>query len=240
MRFVSSIARYLRRNRLSKRLSRSKPCDEDSNDLINQTSETVSFAQGDSDSIDSASSTIVRHSIDEPAQSTETNTDENKLQSMGNISIHTLFDERLSSNLGSDKAAQALSRPEYPVIRLDTTPEPPDQPSKFLQEPMSLNEEASGRTKGAASGRLFETKRQKASMLRKGPKSNQRRSMASIFKTTFDTSSSNKLGSYTIAEEESSVDGEKPDNKQREERKVGRRWSGFGGWEADAVGRLWW
>jgi hypothetical protein len=240
MRFVSSIARYLRINRLSKRQSRSKPCDEDSNDLINQTSETVSFAQRDTDSIDSASSTIARHSIDEPAQSTETKTDENKLQSMGNISIHTLFDERVSSNFGSDKAVQALSRPEYPVIRLDTTPEPPDHPTKSLQEPMPLNEEGSGRNTRAASGRSFERKRQKASMLRKRPKSNQRRSMASIFKTTWHTSSSSKLGSYSIAEEESSVDGEKPDNKQREEREVGRRWSGFGVWEAEAVGRLWW
>ncbi|KAJ5831885.1 hypothetical protein N7474_000196 [Penicillium riverlandense] len=141
MRFISSITRYLRSKRSSKRLSRSKPCDEDSNDLIIQTSETVSFAQGDTDSIDSASSTIVRHSIDEPAQSTETRTDENKLQSMGNISIHTLFDERVSSNLGSDKAVQALSRPEYPVIKLDTTPEPPDQPPKSLEEPMPLDEE---------------------------------------------------------------------------------------------------
>lgn len=242
MRFISSIARCFRSNRFSKRLSRSKPRDEDSNDLINQTLETVSFAQGDTDSIDSASSTIVRHSIDEPAQSTETKTDQNKLQSMGNISIHTLFDERLSSNFGSDKAVQALSTPEYPVIRLDTTPEPPDHPTKSLQEPMEPFEvEGSGRQTRAASGRSFENQKQKVSMLRKGPKSNQRRSMASMIKTPFHTSSSpKKLGSYSIAEEESWVDDERPDKKQPEERGVRRRWSAFGVWESEAAGRLWW
>ncbi|KAJ5620946.1 hypothetical protein N7510_004930 [Penicillium lagena] len=242
MRFISSIVRRLRSNRFSRRLSRSKPCEEDSNDLINQTSETVSFAQGDTDSIDSASSTIVRHSIDEPAQSTETKTDENKLQSMGSISIQTLFDERLSSNFGSDKVVQALSMPEYPVIRLDATPEPPDHPTKSLQEPMEpLQEEGSGRKARAASELSLEQKRQKASTLRKGPKSHQRRSMASAIKTALHSSSSpSKLGSYTIAEGESWVDDENPDKRQREERQVGRRWSGFGVWEAEAVGRLWW
>ena len=240
MRFISSMSRCLRKNRFPKRQSRSKPSDEDSNDLINPTSETVSFAQGDRDSVNSSTNTIVRHSIDEPAQSTERTSSDNKLQSMANLSIQTLFDERLSSNPGSDKAVQALSMPEYPVLRLDTTAEPPDRPMKCLQKPLEPVGDQ-GQKATSASALFFETKRQKPSTFRKRPNSKQRMSMASRIKAALHTASSpKKLDSYSVAEGESWTDDEKPDRKDHKEREVRKRWTNFGFWDAEAVGRPWW
>ncbi|CAI7577514.1 unnamed protein product [Penicillium crustosum] len=132
MGFISTLSRCMRKNRLSKRLSSTSTelHDEDSNDLIKTTSGTVSTRA----SMDSTS-TMVHHSFHEPVLPCESPANQN-----GNM--QTLLDANTTPSQPTDRATRALSRPAYPILKLDCR-SPVEAPRRVLQAPVEITNKAS-------------------------------------------------------------------------------------------------
>ncbi|CAI7626747.1 unnamed protein product [Penicillium glandicola] len=137
MGFISTLARRMRINHVSKRLSTtSTKLDEDSNDLIKTTSETASLNRASMDS----TSTMVQHSFHEPVLPDESPANRQMRPDTGNM--RTLFDGNTMSR-PTDRATKALSRPVYPILKLDCR-SPVDAPRRVLLQPLELGNEAKG------------------------------------------------------------------------------------------------
>ncbi|KXG50102.1 uncharacterized protein PGRI_060690 [Penicillium griseofulvum] len=162
MGIISNLARRMRNNRLSKRLSTTstKLHDEDSNDLIKPTSETASLRA----SMDSTS-TMVHHSLHEPVQPSESPANRMQLRpDTGNMP--TLFDENTSSSL--DRPGKTLSRPPYPILKLDCR-SPVEAPRRVLKGPLE-GDEVKGEELGCSSEKGI------------SPENGKRRSMSALLK----------------------------------------------------------
>ncbi|KGO65293.1 hypothetical protein PITC_015610 [Penicillium italicum] len=136
MGFISTLSRCMRKNRLSRRLSTTstKLHDEDSNDLIKTTSETASIRA----SMDSTS-TIVHHSFHEPVLPCESPANRMQIRpENGNMRI--LFDANTTSTQPTDRATRALTRPAYPILKLDCR-SPVEAPRRVLQAPVEIGRE---------------------------------------------------------------------------------------------------
>lgn len=239
MGLISSMTRYIREKRLSKRLSLSKPSDEDSNDLINTTSETVAFAQAHS--IESTT-TIVHHSIPEP----ESPSDHKRPRP--DLHTHTLFHEDHAHYASSgERVMQALSKAEYPVLKLDITSTAADNgPKKSLQAPLETGDRGKA---DSGTGNLLDSSRTSEKVGQNKIRSRNRRSIPGIWrmKTSLSLrllrspSSPQRLDAQCLAdeaEEECLVD-----ERENEMQIQSHRWRsgnrGFGLWTGDAMGRVW-
>ncbi|OQD65964.1 hypothetical protein PENPOL_c005G04522 [Penicillium polonicum] len=133
MGFISTLSRCMRKNRLSKRLSTTttKPHDEDSNDLIKTTSGTASTRA----SMDSTS-TMVHHSFHEPVLPCESPANRMQIRP-DNGNMRTLFDANTTPSQPTDRATRALTRPAYPILKLDCR-SPVDAPRRVLQAPVEI------------------------------------------------------------------------------------------------------
>ncbi|KAF4763324.1 hypothetical protein N7455_010549 [Penicillium solitum] len=138
MGFISTLSRCMRKNRLSKRLSTTstKLHDEDSNDLIKTTSGTASTRA----SMDSTS-TMVHHSFHEPVLPCESPADRMQIKP-DNGNMRTLFDANTTPSQPTDRATRALSRPAYPILKLDCR-SPVEAPRRVLQAPVEITNKAS-------------------------------------------------------------------------------------------------
>ncbi|KAF3395701.1 hypothetical protein F1880_006698 [Penicillium rolfsii] len=258
MGFITSVARCVRENRLSRRLSNAKPqrLDDDSNDLIKTISQTASVAPAES--IASAS-TIAQHSSQEPVVPIESST-HTKQPAPWDLNIRTLFDEVDSLDPATSLAIRALSMPEYPVLRMDTIQSPFDTPTKKLDDAVDPGEngvENHGRgdkaehlkkprksreekrtkdTQTEESGRASRIKRSMTGLLK-------RRSLKvpqkpTSLKTLRNPNSPKWIDSSSIAEEK--VVGEEDDLKwleANELRRFDKRSSGF--WTGEGIERPW-
>ncbi|CDM35881.1 hypothetical protein DTO013E5_5394 [Penicillium roqueforti] len=256
MGFKSTLARCMRKDRLSKRLSATstKVHDEDSNDLIKTTSETVSTRASMESTL-----TMVHHSFHEPVLPGESPANRMQIRTdSGNM--RTLFDEDTTSNQPTDRATKALSRPAYPILKLDCR-SPVDAPRRVLQEPWEMSTDGNrsktpviaGYPGKGASGFSSKTtaqeglsptekvvaekkdKRSMAALLKRHCGLNIPRSSISI-KASRDLQSPKWLDSAGVTEEEALVD--KQDGKWVEvdlhdERRRNSVWGGV------ALGRLW-
>ncbi|KAJ5907079.1 uncharacterized protein N7473_003995 [Penicillium subrubescens] len=255
MGFITSVARCVRENRLSLRLSNAKPqrLDDDSNDLIKTISHTASVAPAES--IASAS-TMVQHSSQEPVIPTESPA-HMKQPAPWDLDIRTMFDEVDSLDPATSRAIRALSMPEYPVLRMDTIQSPFDTPTKKLDDAIDPGEkdvQNGGKTeKSKKSRKSREEKRSRDTQTEEsGRASRIKRSMTGLLKRrslkvpqtptslkTLRNSNSPKLiDSSSIVEED--VVGEKDDLKWLEAnglRRFDKRSSGF--WTGEGMGRLW-
>lgn len=153
MGFISSISRCMRDNKLSRRLSTSKQksnrLDDDSNDLIKTPSNTLSLGRVESVS---SSNTMVRDSEHEPVLPTESPANRKRLGS-ADLNLQTMFDNGHVLDRYNSRAAKALSTPEYPVYKLDTTRSPRKQPVKKLQAPLETRNETR-RKRGTWDGKV--------------------------------------------------------------------------------------
>lgn len=140
---MSSLSRCVRDNKLSRSLSTStrKPrrLDDDSNDLIKTTSNTLSLAPAESISSETAT---VRNDHDpvfppEPPH--------RKRLGPADLNIQSMLDNGHTLDVYNSRAARALSMPEYPVYKLDTT-RASREPTKKLQAPMETSEKGGGKT----------------------------------------------------------------------------------------------
>ncbi|KAJ5536149.1 hypothetical protein N7513_009335 [Penicillium frequentans] len=132
MGFISSISQSIRNNKLSRKLSTSKPNRpryEDSKDLIKIPSNAASLTRADS-----IASTI-RHSNQDPVMPTESPTHRRRL-TPADLNLQTLFDNAEALDPATRRTVRALSMPEYPVLKLETVQSPFDTPPKKLQDPI--------------------------------------------------------------------------------------------------------
>ncbi|CAI7586904.1 unnamed protein product [Penicillium discolor] len=138
MGFISTLSRCMRKNRLSKRLSTTstKLHDEDSNDLIKTTSGTASTRA----SMDSTS-TMVHNSFHEPVLPCESPANRMQIKP-DNGNMRTLFDANTTPFQPRDRATRALSRPAYPILKLDCR-SPVEAPRRVLQAPVEITNKAS-------------------------------------------------------------------------------------------------
>ncbi|KAJ5381862.1 uncharacterized protein N7496_004290 [Penicillium cataractarum] len=258
MGFITSVARCVRENKLSRRLSNAKPqrLDDDSNDLINTTSHTPSAARPES--IASAS-TMVQHSSQEPVVPTESPAHMKQLDHW-DLNIRTLFDEVDSLDPETSRAIRALSMPEYPVLRMDTIQSPLDTPTKKLDDAIdpgdkencyrrgggkegksrksrkSQDEKSRADTQSQDSGKGFKLKRSVTELLRRRSLKNPR--TPTSLKTLRNPNSPKWLDSSSIVEEDD-VD-EKDEMKWMEAnglRRFDKKSNGF--WTGEGGGRLW-
>ena len=142
MGLISSLSRCVRDNKLSRSLSTSrKPrrLDDDSNDLIKTTSNTLSLAPAESISSETAT---VRNDNDPvfPPESPH-----RKRLGPADLNLQSMLDNGHTLDVYNSRAARALSVPEYPVYKLDTT-RAPREPTKRLQAPMEASEKGGGKT----------------------------------------------------------------------------------------------
>ncbi|KAJ5688923.1 hypothetical protein N7462_003315 [Penicillium macrosclerotiorum] len=185
MGFIASVARCVRDNRLSRRLSNAKPqrLDDDVNDLIKTTSQSASLAPAESIA---SVSTAVHHSSQEPVVPTESPAHQKQLNPF-ELNIHTLFDEVDTLDPATSRAIRALSMPEYPVLKLDTIQSPFDTPAKTLGDPIDTGDDMKRKKSiGSQPKKSREGKRQKIEqdLPTENTKSMSRirRSMASLLK----------------------------------------------------------
>ncbi|KAJ5461882.1 uncharacterized protein N7458_003434 [Penicillium daleae] len=255
MGFIASMVRYVRENRLSRRLSNAQPqrLDDDSNDLIKTTSHTASFAPPES--IASAS-TMVQHSSQEPVVPTESPA-HMKQPAPWDLNICTLFDEMDSLDPTTSRAIRALSMPEYPVLKMDTIQSPFDTPTKKLDQAIDTGEnEVCHRSSGEKARKCRKNRGEKSrgdtQAQDSGKRSRIRKSMTGLLKrrslkmpqtpislkTLRNPNSPKWIDSSSIAEEDV-VDG-KDDMKwleANELRRFDNRSTGF--WTGEGRGRLW-
>ncbi|KAJ5317706.1 hypothetical protein N7508_002214 [Penicillium antarcticum] len=139
MGLISTLSRHMRNKRLSRRLSSqsSKLQDDDSNDLIKPYSETASLR---AESV-ASTSTMVHHSLHEPVLPSESpanrmtiRTDNLNMRTLFDTSSHTTPISPTSISPMDNRPVRALSRPEYPVLKLDMC-QAPFEPRK-LAEPL--------------------------------------------------------------------------------------------------------
>lgn len=141
MGFISSISQSIRNNKLSRKLSISKPNRpryEDSKDLIKIPSNTASLTRADS-----IASTI-RHSNQDPIMPTESPTHRKRL-TPADLNLQTLFDNAEALDPATRRTVRALSMPEYPVLKMETVQSPFDTPPKKLQDPIDTDGKWSGK-----------------------------------------------------------------------------------------------
>ncbi|KAK4868150.1 hypothetical protein LT330_007348 [Penicillium expansum] len=136
MGFISTLSRCMRKNRLSRRLSTtsSKLHDEDSNDLIKTASET-----GSTRASMESTSTMVHHSFHDPVLPCESPANRMQMRP-DNGNLRTLFDANIPSNQPTDRATRALTRPAYPILKLDCR-SPVEAPRRVLQAPVEIGRE---------------------------------------------------------------------------------------------------
>ncbi|KAJ5177161.1 uncharacterized protein N7482_003038 [Penicillium canariense] len=157
MGFITSMARCMRENRLSYRLSNAKPqrLDDDANDLIETTSHPTSPAPAESIA---SSSTMVQHTSQEPVVPTESPAHRKQFAPM-DWNIHTLFDEVDTLDPATSRAIRALSMPEYPVLKLDTVQSPFDTPTKTLADAIDPEEKSPTQKRGGGKSDMFKKPR---------------------------------------------------------------------------------
>ncbi|KAJ5104742.1 hypothetical protein NUU61_002089 [Penicillium alfredii] len=258
MGFITSMARRMRNNKLSRRLSSTQPRrGDESKDLIKSNSETVSFAQAES--IESTS-TIVHHSSHDVVQPSELPA-RKRLQG-GDVKIQTLFDGIQTPDSVSSRTAKTLSRPEYPILKLDTVHSPHDTPTKKLQGPIETEEklkEKDGENKGSSTGsgcsekenQDGNEKEKKPSQVKKGSAAKNRRSMTAMLrdrcsvkmprsslslKSLRSPSSPKWLDGHVITEDESPV--EEMSHRKWGDKHSRKDWGrGMGVWGVGLMGR---
>lgn len=249
MGFISSITRSMRGNKPSQKLSTTKAdhLDEDSNDLIKTTSNTASHNRGES--IESTSTTV-HHSTVEPVLPTESPAQREQL-SPADLNIQTLFDNGRALDVATNRAVKAFTMPEYPVLKLDTTPSPSDTPRKKLEAPLDLGEKMGcNKSKGEKTQDSWEENGRKDTASRNNGSSRLKRSMTGLWKSyslKMERSplSMRKLRSSaapswfdasSLAEEACLVD--EKEEKWLEARGI-RGGRDIGHWSGDAMGRAW-
>lgn len=138
MGFISSLARSIRGNKPSKRHSPplSNRLDEDSTDLITKPCPTAptSTSHTRDESIESAS-TAVQRSSDEEIQPVDSPT-QRKQPSPADLNIQPLLDSGRVLDAATGRTMRPFTRPEHPVLKLDTTPSPSNTPQKKLEAPI--------------------------------------------------------------------------------------------------------
>jgi hypothetical protein len=103
--------------------------------------------------------------------------------------MQTLFDNKQTLDHANNRAARALSRPEYPILKLETVQSPRDTPTRKLQDPIETREKMFGDNKTAAlEGKLLKRQRDEKDEKtgeegKKGSKL--RRSMTGFFRKTY-------------------------------------------------------
>ncbi|KAJ5182565.1 hypothetical protein N7492_000181 [Penicillium capsulatum] len=146
MGLMSSLSRCMRDNRISRRLSTSKQkahrLDDDSNDLIKTTSNTLSLGRAESVS---SSNTMVRDSEYRPVLPTES--PQRKRLSPADLNLQTLFDNGHTLDKYASRAERAFSMPAYPVYKLDTTRSPKKTTTKKLQAPLETGNKRGSKRK---------------------------------------------------------------------------------------------
>ncbi|CEJ60030.1 hypothetical protein PMG11_08624 [Penicillium brasilianum] len=255
MGFITSMARCVRENKLSRRLSNAKPqrLDDDSNDLIKTTSHTASVAPAES--IASAS-TMVQNSSQEPVVPTESPAHMKQLD-YWDLNIRTMFDEVDSLDPETSRAIRALSMPEYPVLRMDTIQSPSDTPTKKLDDAIDPGErESSHRRKEGKSRKSRMSQDEKSRGDDQSQKSwtgsKMKRSMTGLLKrrslkvsrtpsslkTLRNPNSPKWIDSSSIVEEDTS--DEKDEMKWMEANGLGRFDKKSNGlWTGEGMRRLW-
>ncbi|KAJ5737618.1 uncharacterized protein N7483_002743 [Penicillium malachiteum] len=141
MGFISSLTRSICNNKLSRKLSTSKPHNphyDDSKDLIKISSNTGSLTR-----VDSIASTI-RLSNQEPITPTESPTHRKRL-TPADLNLQTLFDNAEALNPATNHAVRAFTLPEYPVLQMDTVQSPSDYTERKLQDPIDTSDKWSGK-----------------------------------------------------------------------------------------------
>ncbi|KAJ5398120.1 hypothetical protein N7509_006233 [Penicillium cosmopolitanum] len=196
MGFISSVARCVRDNKLSRRLStNNKPqrLEDDYNDLIKISSNTISLARAESMA---SASTAVHHSAHEPTFPTADSPIQHQQMTPAqlnlSIQMQNLFDNGQLLDDANNRAARALSRPEYPILKLDTVQSPFDTPPRKLQAPLETGEKmVLDESKYFKNGYLKRQREEKSSdnvgvekeSGKKGSKL--RRSMTGLFRKTY-------------------------------------------------------
>ena len=198
MGFISSVSRCVRDNKLSRRLSsNNKPqrLEDDYNDLVRYSSNKMSLARAESVA---SGSTAVHQSSHEPVIPIESPTQNQQQQPLSpaqlslSMQMQALFDNEQMLDFANDRAARALSRPEYPILKLDTVQSPFDTPTKELQAPIETREKMSNES--PTSSRRSDLKRQreeedvekKAAEKSTGKKGSKlRRSMTGLLRKTY-------------------------------------------------------
>lgn len=196
MGFITSVSRCVRDNKLSRKLSSSnKPqrLEDDYNDLVRYSSNKMSLARAGSMT---SGSTAVHHSH-EPIIPIESPTQNQKqplspAQLSLSMQMQALFDNEQMLDFSNDRAARALSRPEYPILKLDTVQSPFDTPTKKLQAPietgqkMSCESPSSLKRNDLKRQREEEDTEKKAAEKGTGKKGSKlRRSMTGLFRKTY-------------------------------------------------------
>ncbi|KAJ5775517.1 uncharacterized protein N7511_000528 [Penicillium nucicola] len=130
MGLIATITRHMRNNRLSHRLSSqsTKIPDDDKNDLIKPFSETTSLR---AESV-ASTSTMVHHSLHEPVLPSDPPANRMAIRT-DHLNTSTLFETSSQTTPISptdNRAMRALSRPEYPVFKLDMC-QAPFEPRKL-------------------------------------------------------------------------------------------------------------
>ena len=256
MGFMSSISRSVRNNKLSRKLSTSKPNRpryEDSRDLIKIPSNTASLAR-----VDSIASTI-RHSNQEPVLPTESPTHRKKL-TPADLNLQPLCDNAEALDLATGRAVRALSMHEYPVLKMDTVQSPFDDPPRTLQDPFDggervgeRNNRNGGLCKDAKCANVKEEEDGKADKRQsKDSGSKLKRSVTGLLKRstsfkiprsslslkTLRSNSPKWLDGTEITEEDYLVD-EKAEMKWLELNGLSARDPELAAWQGDGFGSLW-
>ncbi|KAJ5626691.1 hypothetical protein N7528_004118 [Penicillium herquei] len=136
MGFISSLTRSICNNKLSRKLSTSKPHNphyDDSNDLIKIHSNTGSLTRADS------FASTIRLSNREPITPTESPTHRKRL-TPADLNLQTLLDNAEALDPATNHAVRALALPEYPVLKMDTVQSPSDYTEKKLQGPIDTGD----------------------------------------------------------------------------------------------------
>ncbi|KAJ5673141.1 hypothetical protein N7507_002268 [Penicillium longicatenatum] len=249
MGFISSISQSIRNNKLSRKLSTSKPNRpryEDSKDLIKIPSNTGSLARADS-----IASTI-HHSNQDPVMPTESPTHRKRL-TPADLNLQTLFDNAEALDPATRRTVRALSMPEYPVLKMETVQSPFDTPPKKLQDPIDTDGKWSGKKHVRQTTRRAKNEKKESGGIIKDASGNSgskiKRSMTGLLKKSTSlkisrSSSKTRRASTNPRWLGSSVTDdylvdEKAELKWLELNGLSSRDTEFGIWNEIGFGRLW-
>lgn len=104
-----------------------------------------------------SASTAVHHSAHEPVIPTEPPMQREQMspaQLSLAMQMQTLFDNEHMLDHANNRATRALSRPEYPILKLETVQSPFDTPTKKLQAPIETGEKMMDQSKLLKNGSL--------------------------------------------------------------------------------------
>lgn len=167
MGFISSISRSVRNNRLTRKLSTSKPRYDDSRDLIKISSNVGSLTRVTSHSL---SPTIVQPPESETLFPPESPS-RRKALSPADFDLQSLFDNAEALD-PSNRAMKTLSMPpNYPIYKLDTVNSHCQSPKKHLQAPIETEEWAASAKKGHRKSIMSRSDKRKSNMLGKNENS---------------------------------------------------------------------